>query len=241
MIDLKTDHYIKVFTKLQKTSLIPFSNKCSLSDELQDEPVSKSLNITTLTDSYKASVRQTINEGFGLIAVDETNNNQIIAYMGNELWDRNNPCSLYPTENYKVSEEEKTRNEFAKFVYSQFDPWQHGVDKVLHMRGAVVHSAYRGRSILKRFIQHMMEYAAANNIPMVLVVTTGKFSTSAFEKLGFTKQFHMNYSDYKDVNGNQVFSSDGVHFGLSLFTKMVDISVPKPNCNDYKLNMILKR
>ncbi|CAH1390089.1 unnamed protein product [Nezara viridula] len=131
-----------------------------------------------------------------------------------------------------VDEEEMECNN-AKFrkiqelldkVYTEADIFGRfpDVEKFLDIRVASVDEAYRGRGIAKALFDETRRIAGENGFEMVKADATSHFTALAVIKLGFHCIYTLNYAEYKDEDGQVIFSPEDPHTCVKTFVYRIN-------------------
>uniref|UniRef100_A0A8D8QPL8 aralkylamine N-acetyltransferase n=1 Tax=Cacopsylla melanoneura TaxID=428564 RepID=A0A8D8QPL8_9HEMI len=96
-------------------------------------------------------------------------------------------------------------------VFSKFE----NINKYLDISILSTDPAYRGQGIAKKLIYESIDSALDNDIPLIKVDCTSRFSAKAVTRLGFSSIFNVAYDEYTGPDNKPVFSPPPPHDGAS--------------------------
>lgn len=98
---------------------------------------------------------------------------------------------------------------------------RYNVNRSLHVHVMSVDTAYRGKSIGTNLMQMCFDVGKSLGYPIVSADCTNIFSIKIAEKLGMDCVNVMAFSDYKDINGKQLFNPPHPHTHIKSFVKVL--------------------
>lgn len=109
------------------------------------------------------------------------------------------------------------------FIDTQFKLFElyPGVDKYLDAKILSVNEMYRGQGIGVKLTERTIEYTRANNIPVISMLCTSRFSARVCEKLNFKRVYALNYKDYFIEGRNPILPAEP-HKVVQFFTKQIE-------------------
>lgn len=109
------------------------------------------------------------------------------------------------------------------FIDSKFDLFALHPDIDMFVDGKIlsVDPRYRGHGIAGQLTDKTIEYMKEHHIDIFHILCTSHFSARVCEKLDFNEVFQLPFTDYVDVDGNQVLCPEKPHVAARIFTKNV--------------------
>ncbi|XP_062559972.1 uncharacterized protein LOC134224578 isoform X1 [Armigeres subalbatus] len=102
-------------------------------------------------------------------------------------------------------------------LFKQFD-----VEKIFEIRILSVDSKFRGKGLAKKLLEKSEELALDRGFQVLKTDATGAFSQRVVSSLGFVTKSEINYIDYLDDNGEQVFLVEPPHEKLKIMCKVIN-------------------
>lgn len=190
----------------------------------KDEPLNVAVGLLADPDSNCIELEEycinSIPDGVSLMVLNA--DGEIVGVCLNGIDQKNGKVSKDGAEN---TDEECANPKFRKIlnllsevskrsnVFGQFP----SAEKVLEVRILSVDDNYRGKGIAKKLIEKSKDLGQELGIPLVRVDCTSTFSAMAVARLGFQCIFSMDYAEYLDSNGEQVFHPPPPHSSVKTF------------------------
>lgn len=83
-----------------------------------------------------------------------------------------------------------------------------------------VNEIRRGQGIGGKLTERTIEYMRANNIPVISMMCTSRFSARVCEKLNFKREYALNYADYFVDGKNPILPAEP-HKNVQIFVKEI--------------------
>ena len=157
-------------------------------------------------------------EGKSLIAVSR-NGRRILGFCGNEVitpnTDENIPqLKMYTEPPYNII------LEFHCKIEDSADIWKEtGADRAMCIRHLGVDPAVRGRGIGRRLMEASRHLARSEGYPILYTVCTSYYSAKIARAIGMQCVYSLPYAEYKDKDGNPVFTPSQPHTEGAVFVQ----------------------
>lgn len=161
---------------------------------------------------------QYLSEGKSLIAVSR-NERRILGFCGNTV--------MTPSRNENITQRkiytEPLYNIILQFVYKiedSADIWKKtGADRAMSIRHLGVDPAVKGRGIGRRLMEASRHLARSEGYPLLYIVCTSYYSAKIARAIGMQCVYSLPYAEYKDKDGNPVFTPPHPHTDVAVFVQ----------------------
>jgi len=189
-----------------------------------EEPMFKGLRTKreSLLACYPRLLEEWLQEGVSNVVWDEAN--QRVAGCGfNEIEYKGKPSGLKTVLSWCCDEKIVQVYELFDQLYGDVDIYEkYGVDSYFSLQIGATYPEYRGRGVHSMNALGRMSIAKENNVPLVVVVPTSRFSQRVYEKLGYDTVAEMPYANFR-INGRELEDLDklGVHKCAKLMVQRI--------------------
>ncbi|VVC39910.1 Hypothetical protein CINCED_3A010096 [Cinara cedri] len=162
-------------------------------------------------------------ETFGLRALDTgivfkavSDNGDLMGVILNEIITRDGTEHNNDDDNHQHQEDsvsfKKFRNLFQKAkresdIFGKYPE----VERIMHIKIVAVDDAFKGRGVCTALFDKTKELALENQCPMVHVECSSHFSAAAAKKLGYQCIYFLRYKEFKDEDGQAMFTPPPPH------------------------------
>lgn len=165
-----------------------------------------------------------IEDGASILAIDSTKNDKIVgAIMAGPI--QSDEMEQLIAEARQCDKDNQKWSQILRFLAHLAQGSnifkRYNVDKSLHIHAVSVDTAYRGKSIGTNLTQHCLARAKSLGYPIVSADCSNVFSIKMVEKLGMNCINVQAFSDYKDLNGRQVFNPPLPNTHIKTFVKVL--------------------
>ena len=159
-----------------------------------------------------------LSEGKSLIAVSR-NGRRILGFCGNTV--------KTPKRNENITQQtlymEPPYNiivEFCNKIEDSADIWKEtGADRAMHICHLAVDPAVKGRGIGRRLMEASRHLARSEGYPLLYVLCTSYYSAKTARAMGMQCVYSLPYAEYKDKDGNPVFTLPQPHTDVAVFVQ----------------------
>lgn len=175
--------------------------------------------LANMADPKKMEYRLSlIRQGTSLVAIDTSDGDRIVgvALAG----------ALYPedvTQHCVDSEKTPSNSVFGKIARFLADVELHAkvfdrydVPKALYLNILGVDSSVRRQGLGRRLVGGLMEVARSKGYPLLVTTCTSHYSARVMAALGLEVVYTQSYADFKDAQGNVVFTPQAPHTEASV-------------------------
>ncbi|XP_050540395.1 uncharacterized protein LOC126905042 [Daktulosphaira vitifoliae] len=222
-MDAKFNSIVKSEKKENSYSIIPISTneKPDVAEFLRkfffcDEPLNVAIKLLEEKESTQKLEDYCIDYlryGLTLMAVSQSGDimgvilNNIMRredckINGNENGDETENCSKFKDIVVLLDKIKGEANLFTRYP---------NVNRVMEIKIVAVNEVYRGQGVCKALVDKTKELALKMECQMIYVECTSHFSAKAVERLGFQCIYSLAYQDYKNGQGEVVFSTHLPH------------------------------
>ena len=161
---------------------------------------------------------QYLPEGKSLIAVSR-NGRRILGFCGNTI--------MTPNRNENVTHQTKYTEplydiilEFLLKIEDSADIWKEtGADRAMCICHLGVDPAVKGRGIGRRLMEASRHLAQSEGYPLLYIVCTSYYSAKIARAIGMQCVYSLPYAEYKDKDGNPVFTPSQPHTDVTVFVQ----------------------
>lgn len=180
-----------------------------------DEPLSTNSDLPTEEQQQEAI--DAIELGCSTIALDQQGNIAGVRLaVPKEPADIKPPSKQIPTAHFDRLMNFLALLEFHADVFTKFN-----VDKSIYSIMLCVDKSYRGQGVGLKLYEENMKLAKSLGYPLYVCDCTSLFSAKLCEKLEMTKVLEMNYNEYCDENGNEIFHKVPPHDMARVYAKLL--------------------
>lgn len=163
-----------------------------------------------------------IHYGATIIAIDPMCNNQIVGALIAGPIGPNEANDMIEEAKYCESKKWSEILQLLAYLEQHANIYErYNIDKALHIHVMGVDRQLRGKSIGIKLMNKCMEIGKKLNYPVVSVDCTSIYSIKIAEKLQMECIGKLAYTDYKDVNGIQLFRPPLPHTHIKTFAKIL--------------------
>jgi Predicted acetyltransferase len=182
------------------------------------EPTNVSLGAPPDRPTNSILALQYLSENKSLLAVSR-NGRRILGFCGN--------AEVTPNTNENVINQtiftEPTYNIIAEFCHRievSADIWkQTGADRAVCIRQLGVDPEAQGRGIGRRLIESSCQQARSEGYPLLYIMCTSYYSAKIARAIGMQCVYSLPFAEYKDRDGNPVFTPPQPHTEVALFVQ----------------------
>jgi ribosomal protein S18 acetylase RimI-like enzyme len=159
-----------------------------------------------------------LSEGISLLAVSR-NGRRILGFCGNTAitpkTDENStqrPIFTEPSYN-KITE-------FCNKIEESADIWKKtGADRAMRIFRLAVDPDAQGRGIGRRLVESSRRLARSEGYPLLYIMCTSHYTAKIARDIGMQCVYSLPYAEYKDKDGNPVFTPPQPHTDVTVFVQ----------------------
>jgi ribosomal protein S18 acetylase RimI-like enzyme len=162
-----------------------------------------------------------LSEGKSLIAVSR-NGRRILGFCGNTVITPNGNENIIQQMRY-IGPPYSIILEFHNKIEDNADIWKKtGADRALLICHLGVDPAVKGRGIGRRLTEASRHLARSEGYPLLYIMCTSYYSAKIARNIGMQCVYSLPYAEYKDKDGNPVFTPPQPHKEVAVFVQKLN-------------------
>ena len=211
---MEEDYDIVNATEVSQDNIVEFLRRAYY----KHEPLNVAVGIPPDRPINSIVPLQYLSEGKSLIAVSR-NGRRVLGFCGNAV--------MTPSRNENITQQklhaEPPYNIILEFYFKiedSADIWKEtGADRAICICHLGVDPAVKGRGIGRRLMEASRHLARSEGYPLLYTVCTSYYSANIARAIGMQCVYSMPYAEYKDEDGNPVFTPSPPHTDVAVFVQ----------------------